>query len=96
MNPYSLNKQPAQVAQELAQRLAVLRKQEGFSQAELARRSGVSLGSLRRFEQSGKISLESLLLLSQMLGRLDEFERVLLPGEDLRKIERLFDRKPGP
>jgi hypothetical protein len=49
----------------------------------LAKRSGVSLGSLKRFETTGQISLESLLLLADVLNRLDDFDAVLKPIENL-------------
>lgn len=90
MDRYSALKQPADVMRELAERSAALRKQRGYSQAELARRSGVSLGSLRRFEQTGQISLENLLLITQLLDRLTDFDKVLKPIEDLAEIEKLF------
>lgn len=93
MNKYSVIKQPAAMAQELAEKTATLRKQKGYSQAELARRSGVSLGSIRRFEQSGKISLESLLLIAQLLDRLMDFDEVLEPIENLEEVEKLFSDK---
>jgi len=90
MKRYSVEKLPSDVLLELAERHTVLRKQQGYSQAELARRSGVSLGSLRRFEQTGKISLEHLLLLTHVLQRLQDFETVLEVREDMRQIEKLF------
>jgi transcriptional regulator with XRE-family HTH domain len=93
MNRYSVVKQPADVMRELAENTAALRKQKGYSQAELARRSGVSLGSLRRFEQTGQVSLESLLLITQLLDRLGDFDEVLKPIEDLAEIEKLFSDK---
>jgi transcriptional regulator with XRE-family HTH domain len=68
----------------------MLRKQAGYTQSELARRSGVSLGSLKRFETTGQISLESLFLLIDVLGRLDDFDMILKPIENLKEIERLF------
>ena len=70
-----------------------LRKQKGLSQNELAERSGVSLGSLKRFETKGQVSLESLLKLVFVLGRLSDFESVLKPDKDLKHIEKLFDSK---
>jgi transcriptional regulator with XRE-family HTH domain len=70
-----------------------LRKQAGYTQSELARRSGVSLGSLKRFETTGQISLESLFLLIDVLGRLDDFDMILKPIENLKEIERLFSDK---
>lgn len=47
-----------------------------LTQEGLAQRSGVSLGSLKRFEHTGQISLESLLKLALVLGCLDDFSAV--------------------
>ncbi|AEE48413.1 helix-turn-helix transcriptional regulator [Haliscomenobacter sp.] len=90
---FGLSKKPADYLQEIAKRHKVLRKQAGFSQSELAKRSGVSLGSLKRFETIGQISLESLLLLADVLNRLDDFDAVLKPIENLETIEKLFSDK---
>lgn len=90
---YGLNKKPSDWMFEMAQRHKILRKQAGYSQGELARRSGVSLGSLKRFETTGQISLESLFLLVDVLGRLDDFDMILKPIENLKEIERLFRDK---
>ncbi|MDP2384727.1 MAG: helix-turn-helix transcriptional regulator [Bacteroidota bacterium] len=90
---YGINKRPADYLQELAQRLRNVRKELGLSQAELADRSGVSLGSLKRFELSGQISLESLLKLMHVLDRLRDFDEVLKPQENLKNIEKLFSDK---
>jgi transcriptional regulator with XRE-family HTH domain len=78
MSDYSL-KTPREVRQTLAARLRALRLARGWKQATLAARSGVSLASLRRFETSGKVSLESLLKLGFALDRLDDFDDLLLP-----------------
>lgn len=56
----------------IAERMALLRKRRGFSQKELAAKSGVSLGSLKRFEQEGEISLRSLTKLAIALEAEDE------------------------
>jgi transcriptional regulator with XRE-family HTH domain len=90
---YGLNKKPADWMLEMAKRHKMLRKQAGFTQSELARRSGVSLGSLKRFETSGQISIQSLFLLIDVLGRLDDFDTILKPIENMREIERLFSDK---
>ena len=90
---FGLSKKPADSLREIAKRHKVLRKQAGFSQSELAKRSGVSLGSLKRFETTGQISLESLLLLADVLNRLDDFDAVLKPIENLEAIEKLFSDK---
>lgn len=90
---YGLNKKPADWMLEMAKRHKMLRKQAGFTQSELARRSGVSLGSLKRFETSGQISIQSLFLLIDVLGRLDDFDTILKPIENMKEIERLFNDK---
>ena len=56
----------------------------------MAERSGVSLGSLKRFENTGKISLDSLLKLMHLLGRLNEFDHFMLEKENLVEVEKLF------
>ena len=60
---------------EIAERMAQLRKRKKLSQKNLALRSGVSLGSLKRFEQTGEISLQSLTKIAIALeveGELEE------------------------
>ncbi len=51
----------------------------GLKQTTLAFRSGVTLASLRRFEQTGDISLKHLMRICHALGRLDEFDSLLRP-----------------
>ncbi len=93
MNKYSVDKLPRDVRLELADKHRKLRKEKGLTQTELAERSGVSLGSLKRFETKGKVSLESLLKLVLVLGRLSDFEKVLEPRNNLKYLEKLFDSK---
>ena len=60
---------------EIAERMVQLRKRKKLSQKNLALRSGVSLGSLKRFEQTGEISLQSLTKIAIALeveGELEE------------------------
>lgn len=90
---FGIRQTPSDLLQEIAARHKSIRKQKGFSQSELAKRSGVSLGSLKRFERTGQISLESLLKLIQILDRLEEFDLILKPGENLDAIEKLFSDK---
>ena len=54
-----------------AQRLAM-----NLTQGELAVRSGVTLGSLKRFERLGLIALDSLLHLALVLNCLDDFDKL--------------------
>jgi transcriptional regulator with XRE-family HTH domain len=89
MNPYSLSKYPSDVLLELAQKAKKLRKSKKMSQADLSKRANLSLGSLKRFEQTGQISLESLLKISFILGRLEEFD-LLFKRNEMEEIEKLF------
>ena len=50
----------SEINNEIAGKIIRLRKRKKITQKELAIRSGVSLGSIKRFEQSGEISLQSL------------------------------------
>ena len=50
--------------EELVLKVQQLRKKNGISQFELFKRSGVSFGSIKRFETTGQITLESLLKLA--------------------------------
>lgn len=91
MNKYGLGLLPSEVLAEVARNHKALRKQLGLTQAELAKRSGVSLGSLKRFEQTGEIAFYSLLKLADTLRRLEEFSSLLEPGTDMRRVKRLFE-----
>jgi transcriptional regulator with XRE-family HTH domain len=85
-------KTTAEVAQTLAGRVKKLRLQNKWKRSTLAERSGVSEGSLRRFEQTNKISLENFLKLLSALGRLAEMDELLQPPT-IRSIDDLETRK---
>ena len=93
MLQFSLSKKPIDYQIELSQKLKKIRKEKGYSQAELSKRSGVSLGSLKRFESSGQISLESLLMLSEILRRIEDFDQLFNINEDLKIVAKLFSEK---
>lgn len=93
MSKYSLQKSSTEVLKEIADKHRALRKQAKYSQAEMAERSGVSLGTLRRFESTGKISMESFFKLLLVLDRLEEMENILLPEENTDGVEKLFSKE---
>ncbi len=92
MKNYFITKTASQVQLELAERFREIRKSKKLSQTQLADKSGVSLGSIKRFEYTGQISLESLLKLAHLFDRLDDFDGVFKINEDLKKIEQLFNQ----
>lgn len=89
MGKYSINKLPSDILLSTAQNVAALRKESNWTQQDLATRSGVSYGSIKRFERFGKISFESLLKIAEVLNRLNEFETLLLPTGN-KRLEELF------
>jgi len=89
MNPFSIDKNPTDILKELAQRTKTLRKEHKMSQSELAQRANVSLGSYKRFETSGHISLDSLLKIAFILGKLNDFETVFQSNKN-KDLEKLF------
>ena len=64
---------PQSMARKLAEKEKTSRKQMKLTQKELSVRSGVSYASVRRFENSGEISLFSLLKIANVLGVLEDF-----------------------
>jgi len=68
---------PKQIMQSLSQRARERRLKLNLTQAGLASRAAISLGSLKRFEQSGQISLESLTKIALVLGEANSFDKLL-------------------
>lgn len=63
-----------EINNDIAQKIVRLRKRKKITQKQLTARSGVSLGSLKRFEQSGEISLQSLTKIAIALDVENELE----------------------
>ncbi len=79
---------PSEIADDIADRVRSRRLDRNWTQDMLAERSGVSLSTLRRFEQKGQISLERLLKLAVALDALDEF-RELFRAPRVRTLDEL-------
>jgi transcriptional regulator with XRE-family HTH domain len=58
-------------------RFRLRRKEQKISQQALSEKADVSLGSLKRFESSGEISLTSLIKLAFALGYEGDFDSLL-------------------
>lgn len=65
-----------------------------LTQADLAARSGVPLGTLKRFERMGEVSLSTLLALAEALDALEAFVGLFPPVEarTLAEVERQAER----
>jgi len=80
------------IARKIAERMKRRRLQLNITQLSLSKMSGVSLGSLKRFENKYKISLEHLLKLALALDALDGFHH-LFPENDYQSIDDIISRK---
>jgi transcriptional regulator with XRE-family HTH domain len=77
----------------IAGRFKARRLAMNLTQRELAARSGVTWSSLKRFEREGLAALESLLNLAQVLGCLDDFDKVAVesqPGLAVQSLDALL------
>lgn len=81
---------PGAVSLGMAGRARARRKQLRMSQRALAQRSGVSFGSIQRFEQSGLVSLESLLKIAFALDCLEGFDLLFPPDNRPRTLEEVL------
>ena len=72
-------KTPSSVMQNLKDNFKEARLSRELTQEGLSSRSGVSLGSVKRFESLGEISLKSLLKLAVILECLDDFINIAKP-----------------
>ena len=87
-----LPKNPQDVMEELRVKFKQRRTSMGYTQTECATRSGVSLGSLKRFERTGQISFESLLKLAFVLECLGEFSSLCEEkNEEFWSIEEIIN-----
>ena len=74
--------------QKLAQRVRNIRKRRSISQERLASMSGVSYGSIKRFEASGQISLISLTKIAMALDIADDIRNLFttVPYRDIQEV----------
>ncbi len=92
MNTFNFLKSPGQTSDTIVNNVRARRKEMKISQKELARRSDVSLGSVKRFEQTGEISLSSLIKIAYVLGCEDDFD-VLFSKKKYRSIQEVIDEQ---
>ncbi|WP_072919079.1 helix-turn-helix domain-containing protein [Pseudobutyrivibrio xylanivorans] len=73
---------------EIAANCKNLRKRKKITQEQLAAKSGVSFASIKRFEQTGEISLQSLTKIAIALNAEKEFETLFtaVPYSSIEEI----------
>ena len=74
--------------QKLAQRVRNIRKRRSISQEKLAQISGVSFGSVKRFETTGQISLLSLTKIAMALDMADDLRQLFteVPYRNIQEV----------
>lgn len=84
---------PTDMMATLAHRARTLRLSQNLTQEGLAWRAGVSLGTLKLFERSGKASLETVLRIAFALGAEREFGE-LFPPQPIMRIDDVIEAAP--
>lgn len=74
---------PQEIMKGIAKKARSKRLELDLSQSTLSLKSGVSLGTLKNFENSGKISLESLIKIAIVLDSTEEFLNLFIQKENL-------------
>ena len=75
-NNFLNQKTPNEIAKSLANQIKKIRKNLKISQEVLAQKSGVSLGSIKRFETKYEISLQSFIKIAIALDLDSDFENL--------------------
>ena len=85
-------KTPNEIQLEIAKNIREKRKKLKLTQEEFAKKSGVSFGSIKRFENTGEISLFSLVRIALVLNCEDEFLN-LFKQKQYDSIEEIINGK---
>jgi transcriptional regulator with XRE-family HTH domain len=80
----------------ISERFKLRRLAMNLTQRELAERSGVTLGSLKRFEREGLIALDSLLNLASVLNCLGDFDTLAAESQPIPAAQSLDDLLAKP
>ncbi|MBO4837195.1 MAG: helix-turn-helix transcriptional regulator [Clostridia bacterium] len=79
---------PEEIDLAIAKRVRNIRRRRGISQQKLSEKSNVSLGSIKRFESSGQISLISLTRIACALDCTADLKRLFtdVPYNSIREV----------
>ncbi|MBE5897117.1 MAG: helix-turn-helix transcriptional regulator [Lachnospiraceae bacterium] len=81
---------PDEINMALANRVREIRRRRDITQQELSEKSGVSYGSLKRFESTGNISLSSLTKIAVALEMENDIRELFsdVPYKDIEEVVR--------
>lgn len=83
---------PKEISSKIAENMRALRKDRKLSMEKLAEASGVSYGSIKRFESTGEIALVSLLKIAIVLDCTEDFLE-LFAKRPPQSIQEIIDGK---
>ena len=83
---------PNEISGSIVKNVRARRKEAHLTQEQLSRKSGVSLGSVKRFERTGEISLASLIRISVVLDCQEDFLQ-LFAKKQYRSIQEIIDEQ---
>lgn len=94
----AIGKTPKQIREEIGNRFKKERLVNNYSRETLSEKSGVPVSTIRKFEDTGEISLKSLISITHSLNRIEEIENFMLSKppqtlNDLKNKKRLRGRK---
>ena len=75
------NNNPPEIALHIAKRMTAQRLQRAWTRDELAKRAGINVHTLKRFERTGQISLPRLIAICEALDMLDDLIRAFKPRQ---------------
>ena len=83
---------PGEIAKDIAKQEKGKRKKRKVTQAELSARAGISLASLKRFEQTGEISFVSLIKIAVVLDETETLDQ-LFQTREYSSIQEVIDER---
>ncbi len=86
---------PTEIMETIAQRFKTLRLHHNWTRVSLAERSGVNENTIKRFENSGQITMANLLKLSVAMDAQQEFLE-LFPVPQVQSIAELEKQSQQP
>ncbi len=85
MNNFLNQKSPIEISKAISEKIKQRRKKMKISQSALAKKSGVSLGSIKRFESKYEIALISLIKIAIALEYESDFKT-----PDFKKLQNII------
>lgn len=83
---------PKEIAKDIAAQEKEKRKRRKLTQKELSARAGISLASLKRFEQTGEISFVSLIKITDILGETETLKDLFV-SKEYQSIQEVIDER---